>query len=90
MSEQYIKIKTELIKSTLTDLQFRTLLYLMSKAKNKKCFPSIRTLASELKKSPTSILRTLKELEELDYIKKENRKTESGKTTSNEYLLKED
>lgn len=90
MRETYLRIKTELIISTLTDSQFRTLLYLISKSKNQKCFPSIRTLASDLNKSPTSMQKILKELEMKGYLTKENRKTDTGKTTSNIYLLKEE
>ena len=90
MSETYLRIKTELIISTLTDSQFRTLLYLVAKSKNQQCYPSIRTLASDLNKSTTSVQKTLKELEEQGYIIKENRKTSAGKTTSNNYLLKEE
>lgn len=90
MSETYLRIKTELIISTLTDSQFRTLLYLISKSKNQKCFPSIRTLANDLNKSTTSVQKTLKELETQGYLAKENRKTDTGKTTSNIYLLKDE
>lgn len=90
MSEKYLKIKTELIISTLTDSQFRTLVYLISKSNNQKCFPSIRTLANDLNKSTTSIQKTLKDLEGQGYLTKANRKTTNGKTTSNEYELKED
>lgn len=89
MKEKYLKIKAELITSELSDIQFRILLYLIFKSRKQKCFPSIRTLASELKKSTTSIQKTLNELEKQGYLTKENRKTKSGKTTSNEYELNE-
>lgn len=90
MSDTYLRIKNELILSALTDSQFRTLLYLMSKSNKQKCFPSIRTIATELDKSTTSIQKTLKDLEVQGYLTKSNRKTTTGKTTSNEYQLKED
>lgn len=53
----------------------------------KTCFPSLNKLASILNCSRPKLLTTLKELEEMNIIKKVNRKKESGADTSNLYYV---
>lgn len=89
MSEIFTKIKNDLITSSLSDKELRVLLYLIIRSKNGICFPSIRTMATEIGKSKESVRTTLIELENKNIISKENRFLGTGKKTSNVYLIDE-
>ncbi len=89
--EGYTKVKNTLITSSeLDSAEFRILTYLISISKKGICYPSIRTLANLLNKSPTSISKYLNNLVKKEFILKENRVTGKGKKTSNVYLINED
>lgn len=63
-------------------------LYLWDRAGRKKtCFPSIRTIASDLKLSESTVRRGIRALERSGYIRKEARFRENNGNTSNLYTL---
>ena len=54
----------------------------------RKCWPGIRRIASDLQLSETTVKRAIRELEKSGYIQRSQRKRENGGWTSNLYLLK--
>lgn len=89
MNEKFTKIKNELIVSSMKDSKFRVLCYLISRSKNGSCFPSIRTMATELGKGKGTIQKIIDELVEEKILEKENRFLGTGKKTSNCYQINE-
>lgn len=65
-------------------------LYLCDRANYKTgtCFPSIKTIASSLKLSPSTVKRALSDLEKAGFIEKENRWRANGGKSSNLYHIK--
>lgn len=54
----------------------------------RKCWPGIRRIASDLHLSETTIKRAIRELEKGGYIQRNQRKRDNGGWTSNLYLIK--
>ena len=87
----YTKIKNCLItSSSLSNKEFRLLVYLISISKKGFCFPSVNTIAESIGISKRTVFRILEQLEKKEYILKENRTIGNGKKTSNRYLINED
>jgi len=64
-------------------------LYLQSRAdKDGKCFPSITTVASELKLSKSTVKRALADLEKSGFIRRERRYRKTGGNSSNMYFIR--
>lgn len=87
MSKYFTRIKKELITSSLSDKAFRVLSFLIFMSRNGECFPSMRTIASQLNKSLESVRTAMKELEDNNLIVIENRTIGTGKKTSNSYKI---
>lgn len=64
-------------------------LYLCGRSgrESKTCFPSIKTISKEAKLSESSVKRSLKELQERNYITKEHRFRNNGGKSSNLYYI---
>lgn len=63
-------------------------MYLKNRAdKTGTCWPSIRTIAAELKLSRSTVKRALIDLEQHGYLKKKPRHRENGSSTSNLYSI---
>ena len=54
----------------------------------RKCWPGIRRIGSDLHLSRTTVKRALKELEQGGYLRRIQRNRENGSSTSNLYILK--
>ncbi len=54
----------------------------------RKCWPGIRRIASDLHLSRSTIKRALVELERSGYLRRERRNRENGGDTSNLYIVK--
>lgn len=52
-----------------------------------KCWPGIRTIASDLKLSRSTVKRALEDLERAGYLKKLPRYRTNGSSTSNLYFI---
>ena len=52
-----------------------------------KCFPSITTIAADLKISRSTVKRALSDLEKAQYIRRERRFRQSGGKSSNMYFV---
>ena len=52
-----------------------------------KCWPGIKTIASDMKLSRSTVKRALADLEQRGYLKKIPRYRENGSSTSNLYSL---
>ena len=52
-----------------------------------KCWPSIKTIASDMKLSRSTVKRALADLEKAGYLKKLPRYRENGSSTSNLYSI---
>lgn len=64
-------------------------IYLRDRAnKEGKCWPGIKRIASDLRLSPSTVKRALKELSDRGYIEKEYRYRDNGSLTSNLYTVK--
>lgn len=90
VNDRFTKIKNKLIISEIKDFDFRILCYLIARSKNGKCFPSMPTIAKDLKKSRETIRNSLDRLLENKYIEKESRVLGTGKKTSNLYTINEE
>lgn len=86
----FTKIKNKLIVSNLNSNEFRILCYLIARSKNGECFPSVGTIARDINISKRTIVRSLDNLIEENYIQKENRFLGTGKRTSNLYTINEE
>lgn len=63
-------------------------MYLYDRAdRDKSCWPSIPTIARDLRISRSTVKRALKELVSAGYLKKEYRYRENGSHTSNLYTF---
>ena len=63
-------------------------LYLCDRAdKDGKCFPSVSTIAADLKLSRSTVKRALADLESADFIKHERRYRVRGGNSSNMYYI---
>ena len=73
------------------DLQHRAVavyLYLCDRAdKDGKCFPSVSTIAADLKISKSTVKRALADLESADFIRHERRYRVRGGNSSNMYYI---
>ncbi|MFR4987041.1 MAG: helix-turn-helix domain-containing protein [Lachnospirales bacterium] len=83
------KIKQMLYKIDMKSREFSILLYLLDRCdKDYTCFPSIKTISSELKISVSTTKRGLISLCENGYIEKIERFSDiSGRQTSNLYII---
>lgn len=64
-------------------------LYLKIRAdKDGKCFPSITTIAYDLKLSRSTVKRALNDLEKMGYIVRERRFRKTGANSSNMYFIR--
>lgn len=52
-----------------------------------KCWPGIKTIASDMKLSRSTVKRALSDLENSGYLKKQPRYRENGSSTSNLYSI---
>ncbi len=52
-----------------------------------KCWPGIKTIASDMKLSRSTVKRALADLEKAGYLKKLSRYRENGSSTSNLYSI---
>lgn len=87
MNDKYTKIKNKLIIADIKDLDFRVMCYLISRSKANKCFPSLNTIATDLKKTKETIRNVIDRLVKDNFIQKENRVVGTGKKTSNMYII---
>lgn len=63
-------------------------LYLFQRCYNKEsCFPAIKTIASDMSLSRSTVKRALTDLENSGFILKQRRFRENGGNSSNEYIL---
>ena len=53
-----------------------------------KCWPGIKTIASDMKLSRSTVKRALLDLERHGYLKKASRQRANGSSTSNLYTVK--
>ena len=53
-----------------------------------KCWPGIKTIASDMKLSRSTVKRALHDLEQRGYLKKASRHRPNGSSTSNLYTVK--
>ena len=53
-----------------------------------KCWPGIKTIASDMKLSRSTVKRALHDLEQHGYLKKASRHRPNGSSTSNLYTVK--
>ena len=53
-----------------------------------KCWPGIKTIASDMKLSRSTVKRALHDLERHGYLKKASRQRANGSSTSNLYTVK--
>lgn len=90
MNGKFTKIKNKIIVSEIKDIDFRVLCYLIARSKDGKCFPSMTTIAHDLKKSKETIRNVIDRLIKINFIQKENRTLGAGKKTSNVYTINED
>ena len=56
--------------------------------KEKKAWPSIKRIASDMSLSPNTVRRAIKDLESTGFIRKEYAHRKNGSATSNRYYLK--
>ncbi|MEA4817544.1 MAG: helix-turn-helix domain-containing protein [[Clostridium] scindens] len=64
-------------------------LYLRDRAgKGSDCWPAVKTIASDLQLSRSTVKRALHDLERARLIEKESRYRENGSNTSNRLILK--
>ena len=84
------EIKNTLYKRNLKSRPLSILLYLIDRAnEDLVCFPSIKTISSDLNISVSTTKRALKSLIEIGYIEKMERFLDTtGKQTSNLYVIK--
>ena len=52
------------------------------------CWPGVKTIARELKLSPRTVQRALRDLEQAGLVQRQPRYRENGSCTSNRYLIK--
>lgn len=90
VNDKYTKIKNKLITTNIKDLDFRVMCYLISRSKSSKCFPSLSTIATDLKKTKETIRNVIDRLVQNNLIQKENRVVGTGKKTSNMYIINEE
>ncbi len=78
-----------LYKSELPHRAVAVYMYLYDRAdKDGKCYPSIGTIAKELKLSRSTVKRAITDLETMGNIRKEKRYRENGGKSSNMYYVK--
>ena len=53
-----------------------------------KCWPGIKTIASDMKLSRSTVKRALHDLEQHGYLQKDSRNRPNGSSTSNLYTVK--
>lgn len=56
--------------------------------KRKECFPSVKTIAADLKISKSTVFRALNDLEQAGLIEREERRRTSGGRSSTLYRVK--
>lgn len=63
-------------------------MYLCARSNRKgECYPSIRTISKDLEQSDSTVKRAIKDLEDKNYIRKENRIRKNGGKSSNLYTI---
>jgi len=78
----------EIFKSNLPNRAINVWQYLKYRAnKENSCFPSIRTICSDLHISRSTVKRALNDLELAGFLQREHRYRELGGQTSNMYYL---
>jgi len=66
-------------------------MYLRDRAgKGEDCWPAVKTIASDLQLSRSTIKRALNDLVKAGLIEKEARYRENGSNTSNRFILKDE
>ncbi len=64
-------------------------IYLYDRANKKgECWPSVKTIAGDIKLSPATVRRAIKDLKKIGLIKTEQRYREKGGKSSLLYILK--
>lgn len=83
------EMKQKAYQSTLKSRALQVLVYLIDRSnKEGTCFPAITTMSRELHISVSTVKRSLRELTESGFVKKESRFREKNKgQTSNLYIL---
>lgn len=80
---------TSIYQSELPHRAKSVFMYLHDRAdKEGKCYPAIGTIARELNLSRSTVKRALADLEENNYLRREQRWRENGGKSSNFYFLK--
>jgi len=87
MSNEIIRVKSSLMYEDISDLAFRIFCILSQSSRDNLDYSSQREIAYELKKSRTTVIKAIKELEEKGYIIKEHRVLRSGERTTNCYYV---
>ena len=89
MMTKQAKLKKQAYESDLKSRSLSVLLYLIDRSnKELTCFPAISTMAEQLHISESTVKRSLRELAENGYIKKESRFREKNRgQSSNLYTL---
>lgn len=78
----------EIFSTNLPHRAIAVYMYLRDRAdKNGSCFPSISTIASDLKMSKSTVKRALSDLEKAHYIRHERRYRQSGGNSTNLYFV---
>ena len=71
------------------NLRVSVYMYLSNRAgKRKECFPSVKTIAADLKISKSTVFRALNDLEQAGLIEREERRRTSGGRSSTLYRVK--
>ncbi|WP_343246990.1 helix-turn-helix domain-containing protein [Diplocloster hominis] len=81
-------MKREIYEMDLPHRAITIYMYLRDRAdKQGRCFPSVHTIANDLKLSTRTVIRGIGDLEKSGVIKKENRFRFNGGKSSNMYYL---
>ena len=63
--------------------------YLLDRqGKHENCYPSHKTIATQMNCSPSTVKRAINELVRNGYVEKMNRRRSNGSKTSNSYICK--
>lgn len=79
----------EIYKSDLPGRAITVYLYLQSRADNKTmtCFPSVKTIAKDIKLSAATVKRALNDLEKSGFIQRTHQFRKNGAKSSNLYFV---
>ncbi len=85
-----MRFSREIYEYRLPHRAVSVFMYLSNRAnKKRECFPSVKTIAAELKISKSTVFRALNDLEAAGMITREERYRPSGGRSSTLYKLKE-